>query len=209
MGGAYLGKQCVLPLEESDMRKAHSDWVRSWTFPRLSVKTLFSPSAFDMDRSERLTKYAKLTECLKAAMTGGMLIGGSIEAMLDGCIQTETFRTIRLDPQTFRQEFYNNLNLFADHPVLGSEAKNYVMATAQVSLPLPVLPAGWAAEKDFKALGTLSAPIQRNIEPVGPHFLAHARRVSTCTYPLVGNEIDPLETDRIYLETSSPHFLRR
>lgn len=52
------------------------------------------------------------------------------------------------------------------------------MATAQViSLPLPALPEGWASEKDFKAVGTLSPATQRNIEPVGPHFLAHARRV--------------------------------
>ena len=52
------------------------------------------------------------------------------------------------------------------------------MTTAtQVSLPLPVLPEGWSAEKDFKAVGSLSPPTQRNIEPVGPHFLAHARRV--------------------------------
>ncbi|KAF2458043.1 zuotin [Lineolata rhizophorae] len=50
------------------------------------------------------------------------------------------------------------------------------MATIQVSIPLPVLPEGWAAEKDFKALSSLSAPTQRNVEPVGPHFLAHARR---------------------------------
>lgn len=47
-----------------------------------------------------------------------------------------------------------------------------------VSLPLPVLHEGWAAEKDFKAIDTLSPATQRNIEPVGPHFLAHARRVS-------------------------------
>jgi hypothetical protein len=52
------------------------------------------------------------------------------------------------------------------------------MATIQISLPLPVLPQGWAGEKDFKPVGALSAPVQRNIEPVGPHFLAHARRVS-------------------------------
>ena len=52
------------------------------------------------------------------------------------------------------------------------------MAAVQVSLPLPVLPEGWAGEKDFKAIGSLSQPTQRNIEPVGPHFLAHARRVS-------------------------------
>ncbi|CAG8948950.1 hypothetical protein HYFRA_00002078 [Hymenoscyphus fraxineus] len=51
------------------------------------------------------------------------------------------------------------------------------MAThAQVNLPLPLLPEGWAGEKDFKAIGKLSAATQRSIEPVGPHFLAHARR---------------------------------
>lgn len=52
------------------------------------------------------------------------------------------------------------------------------MATVtQVSeLPLPVLPEGWSAEKDFKAVGKLSGAVQRAIEPVGPHFLAHARR---------------------------------
>ncbi|TAQ84070.1 hypothetical protein B7494_g7606 [Chlorociboria aeruginascens] len=46
----------------------------------------------------------------------------------------------------------------------------------QLSLPLPVLPEGWSAENNFKAIGTLSAATQRSIEPVGPHFLAHARR---------------------------------
>lgn len=45
-----------------------------------------------------------------------------------------------------------------------------------VKLPLPFLPEGWSAEKDFKAIGSLSAASQRSIEPVGPHFLAHARR---------------------------------
>jgi DnaJ homolog subfamily C member 2 len=49
-------------------------------------------------------------------------------------------------------------------------------APAQVSLPLPALPQGWAAEKDFKPIGQLSDAVQRSIEPVGPHFLAHARR---------------------------------
>ncbi|KAG6043437.1 hypothetical protein E4U39_004507 [Claviceps sp. Clav50 group G5] len=50
-------------------------------------------------------------------------------------------------------------------------------AVTQVSeLPLPVLPEGWSAEKDFKAVGKLSGAVQRAIEPVGPHFLAHARR---------------------------------
>jgi hypothetical protein len=52
------------------------------------------------------------------------------------------------------------------------------MASVQVvNVSLPSLPSGWTADKDFKAVGGLSAAIQRNIEPVGPHFLAHARRV--------------------------------
>ncbi|KAJ5216711.1 Heat shock protein DnaJ N-terminal [Penicillium citrinum] len=51
------------------------------------------------------------------------------------------------------------------------------MAAAQVvNVSLPSLPQGWSAEKDFKPVGGLSAAIQRNIEPVGPYFLAHARR---------------------------------
>ncbi|PSN71871.1 zuotin [Corynespora cassiicola Philippines] len=50
------------------------------------------------------------------------------------------------------------------------------MAQVQISLPLPVLPEGWAGEKDFKPVGHLSHATDRNIEPVGPHFLAHARR---------------------------------
>lgn len=48
---------------------------------------------------------------------------------------------------------------------------------AAVALPLPVLAEGWSADKDFKAVGKLSSATQRNLEPVGPHFLAHARRV--------------------------------
>lgn len=51
------------------------------------------------------------------------------------------------------------------------------MSNVEISLPLPVLPEGWAAEKDFKPIGQLSEANDRNIEPVGPHFLAHARRV--------------------------------
>lgn len=52
------------------------------------------------------------------------------------------------------------------------------MAAVQVvNVSLPSLPQGWAGDKDFKPVGGLSAATQRNIEPVGPHFLAHARRV--------------------------------
>jgi DnaJ family protein C protein 2 len=50
------------------------------------------------------------------------------------------------------------------------------MAAVKVSLPLPLLPDGWKAEKDFRPVSGLSATVQREIEPVGPHFLAHARR---------------------------------
>lgn len=49
-------------------------------------------------------------------------------------------------------------------------------SVATVTIPLPTLPEGWAAEKDFKAIGHLSGAVERSIEPVGPHFLAHARR---------------------------------
>ncbi|KAF1826693.1 DnaJ-domain-containing protein [Dissoconium aciculare CBS 342.82] len=50
------------------------------------------------------------------------------------------------------------------------------MATLQLTATLPTLPSGWSADKDFKAVGHLSAPVSRPIEPVGPHYLAHARR---------------------------------
>jgi len=50
------------------------------------------------------------------------------------------------------------------------------MATGKATLPLPVLPSGWAGEKDFKSIGKLSPTVQREIEPVGQkeiqaHFL--------------------------------------
>ncbi|KAI0142007.1 DnaJ domain-containing protein [Pestalotiopsis sp. NC0098] len=51
------------------------------------------------------------------------------------------------------------------------------MASATVvSRPLPTLPEGWSAEKDFKPVASVTASAKRTIEPVGPHFLAHARR---------------------------------
>ncbi|KAK0671384.1 putative Zuotin [Cercophora samala] len=45
-----------------------------------------------------------------------------------------------------------------------------------VPTPLLALPEGWTAEKDIKTVGKLSGATQRTIEPVGPYFLAHARR---------------------------------
>jgi DnaJ family protein C protein 2 len=51
------------------------------------------------------------------------------------------------------------------------------MATATVvSRPILALPEGWSAEKDFKPIGSITSSSQRTIEPIGPHFLAHARR---------------------------------
>jgi DnaJ homolog subfamily C member 2 len=51
------------------------------------------------------------------------------------------------------------------------------MASATVvARALPALPEGWSADKDFKPLGRVTTATQRSIEPVGPHFLAHARR---------------------------------
>lgn len=51
------------------------------------------------------------------------------------------------------------------------------MASATVvSRPILALPEGWSAEKDFKPVATITSSTQRTIEPIGPHFLAHARR---------------------------------
>ena len=50
-----------------------------------------------------------------------------------------------------------------------------------VDLTLPSLPDGWmGGDKGFKVIAALSSATQRNLEPVGPHFLAYARRVSFC-----------------------------
>lgn len=46
----------------------------------------------------------------------------------------------------------------------------------------PPKPEGWKEDPgtpNFRALGTLSPPVMRRIEPAGPHFLAFARRVSS------------------------------
>jgi hypothetical protein len=50
-------------------------------------------------------------------------------------------------------------------------------ALALLSPPRRQHTTGWAGEKDFKPVGQLAAATDRNIEPVGPHFLAYARRV--------------------------------
>lgn len=50
------------------------------------------------------------------------------------------------------------------------------MASKTISASLPSLPGDWSGDKDFKSLGHLSSATNRTVEPVGPHFLAHARR---------------------------------
>ncbi len=81
--------------------------------------------------------------------------------------------------------FVRSLSPPSFHPIIPSSrsASLFVgftckMSSAQVlNVTLPALSAGWSADKDFKAVGKVSAATQRNLEPVGPHFLAHARRV--------------------------------
>ncbi|ODQ68593.1 DnaJ-domain-containing protein [Nadsonia fulvescens var. elongata DSM 6958] len=41
---------------------------------------------------------------------------------------------------------------------------------------LPQLPSGWTAPEAFASFGSFTAPNKRAVEPVGPAFLAHARR---------------------------------
>ena len=50
------------------------------------------------------------------------------------------------------------------------------MAVKLESIRLPQLPSDWPSETTFKPLGKLSPATQRNIEPVGVHFLSEARR---------------------------------
>lgn len=55
---------------------------------------------------------------------------------------------------------------------------NMAAATTLISdRHFPVLPAGWEAEGDIKRLKTLSPGVHRSLEPVGPQYLAHARRM--------------------------------
>lgn len=61
-------------------------------------------------------------------------------------------------------------------PTSSSFALHTMATPTLVARPVPILPDGWAASKDFKAINKLTDATQRAIEPVGPHFLAHARR---------------------------------
>ena len=75
------------------------------------------------------------------------------------------------DPKNLPFRKYNDKAFIAILP------RYAAMATATlVAQPLPALPSGWSADKDFKAIGKVTAATQRSLEPIGPHFLAHARR---------------------------------
>lgn len=54
------------------------------------------------------------------------------------------------------------------------------MVSVHIPKALPKLPSDWSGDAGFVFHGSLSAPVHRSIEPVGPHFLAHARRVGSC-----------------------------
>lgn len=45
-----------------------------------------------------------------------------------------------------------------------------------MSVTLPALPSDWKASESFSAVSAFTAPVKRQMEPVGPGFLAHARR---------------------------------
>lgn len=83
-------------------------------------------------------------------------------------------------------DLINHLNQ-AEASRLNSSSESSNMATQKDDeipwVKFPSKPEGWKGDPgnpNFKALGTLSPPIMRKIEPAGPHFLAYARRVSRC-----------------------------
>lgn len=79
----------------------------------------------------------------------------------------------------------------------------YAMGTVHIAKALPRLPEDWPSESAFTVHGSLSAPIHRSIEPVGPHFLAHARRVGLST--TIDNNI--MNTNQL-IETTFSDFQR-
>ena len=51
-------------------------------------------------------------------------------------------------------------------------------ATIKIDAPLPAFTGEWTGgDALFLSHAAVSAPVNRKIEPLGPHFLAHARRV--------------------------------
>lgn len=51
-------------------------------------------------------------------------------------------------------------------------------ATLKIDTELPAFTGQWTGgDAVFISHASMSAPVNRKIEPLGPHFLAHARRV--------------------------------
>lgn len=50
-------------------------------------------------------------------------------------------------------------------------------ASLKIDSPLPAFSGEWTNESNFISHASISEPINRKLEPLGPHFLAHARRV--------------------------------
>ncbi|KAF8246268.1 DnaJ-domain-containing protein, partial [Wilcoxina mikolae CBS 423.85] len=51
------------------------------------------------------------------------------------------------------------------------------MATSlKIDSPLPAFSGEWTGESNFISHAPISEPVNRKLEPLGPHFLAHARR---------------------------------
>ncbi|CCX05214.1 DnaJ domain-containing protein [Pyronema domesticum] len=49
-------------------------------------------------------------------------------------------------------------------------------SSIKIDSALPVFSGEWSAEGNFVSHAAISAPVNRKLEPLGPHFLAHARR---------------------------------
>ena len=81
-----------------------------------------------------------------------------------------------------------------------------MVAVQTINATLPLLSGGWSAEKDFKSVGALSGATQRNLEPVGPYFLAHARRV--CITLILSFLYVEIAIANKPLEPSQPYLLR-
>lgn len=60
-------------------------------------------------------------------------------------------------------------------------------SSIKIDSALPVFSGEWSAEGNFVSHAAISAPVNRKLEPLGPHFLAHARRVC---YPAIKLDVD-------------------
>jgi hypothetical protein len=133
----------------------------------VSIESPKSSSGLLSTESEAIESKMQCRSFLKDNGIVRLVIGGR----RPGAEKKDRQKTQLLIPQSFETTPHHTL---------------FTMASVQVvNVSLPSLPSGWSADKDFKSVGSLSAAIQRNIEPVGPHFLAHARRVCISNETLI------------------------